>query len=168
MKRDIFKKSHALTKKIIKEGDNYRATFRLCLSFVYSQFKKGVNNMIEYVTTRGTKVSVKLGKGRTVSDLTINGIKVIEDNYSDNNCFLGDGYIFVADSNAYRKLGLNRMAQVEMGEELTAIYNSIREKEMAKFRKELDKEMKFAREISEFHKKQYSLKRHLNDVNYVG
>lgn len=168
MKRNIFKKAHELTKKIIRKGDNYRATFRLCLSFVYSQVKGGVKDMIEYVTSRGTKVIVKLGEGRTVQDLTINGIKVIEDNYSDNNCFLGEGYIFVTDSNAYRKLGLNRMAQVEMGEELTAIYNGIREKEMAKFNKELNKEMKIARDMDEFNKKQYSTKRHFNDVNYVG
>lgn len=45
MKSNVFKKAHELTKKIIKLGDSYRATFRLCLLFVYSQAKKGVIKM---------------------------------------------------------------------------------------------------------------------------
>ena len=56
MKSNIFKKAHELTKNIIKKGDNYRATFRLCLSFVYSQVKKGVNKVIEL---KGTEKQVK-------------------------------------------------------------------------------------------------------------
>ena len=56
MKSNIFKKAHELTKKIIKAGDDYRATFRLCLSFVYSQIKKGVNEMLELI---GTEKQVK-------------------------------------------------------------------------------------------------------------
>ena len=56
MKSNIFKKAHELTKKIIKIGDNYRATFRLCLSFVYSQIKKGVKKMVEL---KGTEKQVK-------------------------------------------------------------------------------------------------------------
>lgn len=56
MKKDIFKKAHEVTKKIIKAGDNYRATFKLALSFVYSQIKKGVNKMIEL---KGTEKQVK-------------------------------------------------------------------------------------------------------------
>ena len=56
MKSNIFKKAHELTKNIIKKGDNYRATFKLCLSFVYSQIKKGVVKMIEL---KGTEKQVK-------------------------------------------------------------------------------------------------------------
>lgn len=56
MRKDIFKKAHKLTKEIIRKGDNYRATFRLCLSFVYSQFKKGVVKMVEL---KGTEKQVK-------------------------------------------------------------------------------------------------------------
>lgn len=59
MKSNIFKKAHELTKNIIKKGDNYRATFRLCLSFVYSQIKKGVDKMVEL---KGTEKQVKWGK----------------------------------------------------------------------------------------------------------
>ena len=49
MKSNIFKKAHKLTKEIIRKGDNYRATFKLCLSFVYSQIKKGVVKMVEII-----------------------------------------------------------------------------------------------------------------------
>ena len=56
MKSNIFKKAHKLTKDIIKKGDNYRATFKLCLSFVYSQLKKGVNKMVEL---KGTEKQIK-------------------------------------------------------------------------------------------------------------
>lgn len=56
MKKEIFKKAHKLTKDIIKKGDNYRATFKLCLSFVYSQIKKGVNKMVELI---GSEKQVK-------------------------------------------------------------------------------------------------------------
>ena len=56
MRKDIFKKAHKLTKEIIRKGDNYRATFRLCLSFVYSQFKKGVVKMVEL---KGTEKQIK-------------------------------------------------------------------------------------------------------------
>lgn len=167
MKRNIFKKAHELTKKIIKKGDDYRATFRLCLSFVYSQIKKGVEKMIEYTTSKGSKVSVKVGEGRTVTDLTVNGIKVIENNRHSSNCFLGDGYIFVADEQAYRKLGINRAAQIIMNEELKAIYNDAMKIEMAKFNRELEEELKIARTVDKINKNQYSLERHLRDINYL-
>lgn len=45
MKKEIFKKAHKVTKNIIKKGDNYRATFKLALSFVYSQVKKEIDTM---------------------------------------------------------------------------------------------------------------------------
>lgn len=167
MKRNIFKKAHQLTKEIIKKGDDYRATFRLCLSFVYSQIKKGVEKMIEYTTDKGNRVSVKVGEGRTVTDLIVNGIKVIENNIHSNNCFLGDGYVFVADKQAYKKLGVNRMAQIIMNDELKAIYDKEMEIEMAKFNKELERKLKIARIESEVKKDQYSFKRHLSDVNYL-
>ena len=43
--KNIMKEAHNLTKKIIRKGDSYKATFRICLSFVHSQVKKGVNKM---------------------------------------------------------------------------------------------------------------------------
>lgn len=36
MKSEIFKKAHALAKATIKAGDNYQATFALCLKVVYA------------------------------------------------------------------------------------------------------------------------------------
>lgn len=45
--KNVFKEAHELTKKIIKKGDSYRATFKLALIFVYSQIRKGVKEMVE-------------------------------------------------------------------------------------------------------------------------
>lgn len=56
MKREVFKKAHKITKNIIRKGDNYRATFKLALSFVYSQIKKGVSKMIEL---KGSEKQIK-------------------------------------------------------------------------------------------------------------
>ncbi|MEG1411768.1 MAG: hypothetical protein RSD36_18190 [Terrisporobacter sp.] len=54
--KNIMKKAHEITKKIIRKGDSYRETFRLALIFVHSQIKKGVNKMIEL---KGTEKQVK-------------------------------------------------------------------------------------------------------------
>lgn len=52
--KNIMKEAHNLTKKIIRKGDSYRATFRICLSFVHSQIKKGVEKML-----KGTEKQIK-------------------------------------------------------------------------------------------------------------
>ena len=54
--KNIMKEAHNLTKKIIRKGDSYKATFRICLSYVHSQVKKGVNKMVEL---KGTEKQVK-------------------------------------------------------------------------------------------------------------
>lgn len=54
--KNIMKEAHNLTKKIIKKGDSYRATFRLCLSFIYTQIKKGVKKMVEL---KGSEKQIK-------------------------------------------------------------------------------------------------------------
>ena len=54
--KNIMKEAHNLTKKIIRKGDSYKATFRICLSFVHSQVKKGVNKMVEL---KGSEKQVK-------------------------------------------------------------------------------------------------------------
>ena len=64
MKSNIFKKAHELTKKIIMKGDNYRATFKLCLSFVYSQIKKSTKSIEEILKSKGYKVWDKYGYRR--------------------------------------------------------------------------------------------------------
>ena len=52
--KNIMKEAHNLTKKIIRKGDSYRATFRICLSFVHSQIKKGAEKML-----KGTEKQIK-------------------------------------------------------------------------------------------------------------
>lgn len=53
--KNIFKQAHKITREIIRKGDNYRATFGLVLSFVYSQQKAGV----EMVELKGSEKQVK-------------------------------------------------------------------------------------------------------------
>ena len=80
MKSNIFKKAHELTKKIIKAGDNYKATFRLCLTFVYSQLKKGVNKMVEL---KGTEKQIKFAKS-LLEKMTKNNEKKLNKKVSEN------------------------------------------------------------------------------------
>lgn len=54
--KNIMKEAHNLTKKIIRKGDSYKATFRLCLSFVHSEIRKGENKMVEL---KGSEKQVK-------------------------------------------------------------------------------------------------------------
>ena len=56
--RNVMKKAHEITKKIIRKGDNYKATFRLALSLAHSLARKGENKMIEYKKSIVTYVKV--------------------------------------------------------------------------------------------------------------
>lgn len=69
--KNVMKKAHEITKKIIRKGDSYRATFRLALIFVYSQIKKGVHKMIEL---KGSEKQIKWA-----SDIREELIKKIEE-----------------------------------------------------------------------------------------
>lgn len=73
MKKEIFKKAHNLTKGIIKKGDSYRATFKLALSFVYSQLKKSTNSIEEKLVSKGFKVWENYGYRR----IYLNNIETI-------------------------------------------------------------------------------------------
>ena len=44
-KSQLFKQAHALTKATVKAGDNYSATFALCLKAVYAQSSSNVINI---------------------------------------------------------------------------------------------------------------------------
>ena len=78
MKSNIFKKAHQLTKNIIKKGDNYRATFRLCLSFVYYQIKKSTKNVEETLKSKGYKVWGKYGYKR----IYLNDIELLANQFA--------------------------------------------------------------------------------------
>lgn len=54
--KNVFKKAHEITKKIIRKGDSYKETFRLALIFVYSELKEGVKGMVEL---KGSEKQVK-------------------------------------------------------------------------------------------------------------
>ena len=57
--KNVMKKAHEITKKIIRKDDSYRATFRLALSLAHSLIKKGIKEMVELV---GTEKQVKWAK----------------------------------------------------------------------------------------------------------
>lgn len=162
MKKEIFIKAHNLTKGIIKKGDSYRATFKLCLSFVYSQIKKGVNKMINYTTSKGSKVSVELIEGtRTIKNLKVNGIELIKNNSKSIVCFLTEGCIFINCPNAKKILGIktNGNILVESNEELNNIYKEITDREIEKNRRWVNYATKFHEENS------YTFEKHLTYIN---
>ena len=50
--RNVMKKAHEITKKIIRKGDSYKATFRLALSLAHSLIRKGENKKLREVNAR--------------------------------------------------------------------------------------------------------------------
>ncbi len=52
-KSDLFKKAHALAKVTVKDGDNYQATFALCLKAVYADSKgmQGTPKQVAWANT---------------------------------------------------------------------------------------------------------------------
>ena len=61
-KSQLFKQTHALTKATVKAGDNYQATFALCLKAVYAQSKE--SSIVEKLIAAGGKVWEKSGLSR--------------------------------------------------------------------------------------------------------
>lgn len=164
--KNIMKEAHRLTKLIIKKGDSYKATFRLCLSFAHSKAKK-IAKTIEYRTTRGHEVSVKIGEGITVSDLTVNGIKVIENNKSKYRCFLCKGYIYVALEKDYKKIGATRPSQITFNDEMDALYKDVTVERELKDRKEEEKALRLANLQVECKKHEVFLDRLFSDINFI-
>ncbi len=164
--KNVMKEAHKLTRLIIRKGDSYKATFRLCLSFVHSRYKK-VAKTIEYKTSRGHNVSVKIGEGITVSDLTVNGIKVIENNKDKWRCFLCDGYIYVAYREDYRKIGASKEAQITYNNEMQVLYNDITIESRVQFKKELERSLEIGRLISEYDRTHLSFEQHFSDINHI-
>lgn len=72
--KNVFKKAHEITKKIIRKGDSYRETFRLALIFVHSEIKKGASKMVEL---KGTETQVKWAND--IREELNNTIDVIKD-----------------------------------------------------------------------------------------
>lgn len=54
--KNVMKKAHEITKKIIRKGDSYKATFRLALSFAHSLVKRGVDEIAEL---KGSEKQIK-------------------------------------------------------------------------------------------------------------
>lgn len=45
----LFKQAHAMTKQVIKTGDNYQATFSLCLKAIKADIKQAAVNNVNFV-----------------------------------------------------------------------------------------------------------------------
>ena len=58
-KSELFKKAHALTKATIKAGDNYLATFALCLKAIYAESSE--SNIFAKIIAVGGKTWEKHG-----------------------------------------------------------------------------------------------------------
>ena len=164
--KNIMKEAHKLTRLIIRKGDSYKATFRLCLSFAHSKAKK-VAKTIEYRTSRGHEVSVKIGKGITVTDLTLNGIKVIENNKDKYRCFLCDGYIYVALEKDYKKIGASRPAQITFNDEMNALYKDVTVERKLKSKKEDEKALRLANLQVKCREHKVFLDRLFSDISFI-
>ena len=159
MKTNVFKKAHEITKKIIRKRDSYRETFRLALIFVYSELKKGANKMIEYVTSKGTQVKIKLNSSK-VCYLEVNGIEVVNNDNTKYGVFVTsfDNTIILNDSRYYKKVGADRVVRIEAHAKLMEKYEEAKQLEIKKNNEELDK-------IKTSHIIDYDFNKHMNDVN---
>ena len=159
MKTNVFKKAHEITKKIIRKGDSYRETFRLALIFVYSELKKGANKMIEYVTSKGTQVKIKLNSSK-VCYLEVNGIEVVNNDNTKYGVFVTsfDNTIILNDSRYYKKVGADRVVRIEAHAKLMEKYEEAKQLEIKKNNEELDK-------IKTSHIIDCDFNKHMNDVN---
>ena len=45
----LFKQAHAMTKQVIQTGDNYQATFGLCLKVIKAEAKQAVVNNVNFL-----------------------------------------------------------------------------------------------------------------------
>lgn len=90
--KDLMKKAHEITKRIIKIGDNYRATLSLVLKYVHSLRKNKMNRIV----LKGTEKQVKYANDlldkviASVNEMNKNLDLIIEHKKSDLNKLEGD------------------------------------------------------------------------------
>lgn len=159
MKSNIFKKAHELTKTIIKKGDNYRATFRLCLSFVYSQIKNGGNKM-EYKTTNGASVKVEL-EGSKISNLVVNGIEVVTKITEQVFISTFDNTIVLNSNLYFKKLGAKSIVRIEASKELIEAFKIASKEERDEEERKLNEKFNWDTVTN----LDYNFEKHMNDVN---
>ena len=86
-KKELMVKAHKLTKEIKLQFAEVNYSFQLGLCIAYL-VKEGENGMVvEYKTSRGTIVKVKL-EGREIIDLSVNGIELVKDNTNKYDVFI--------------------------------------------------------------------------------
>ena len=90
----------------------------------------------------------------------MNGKEILVNNIHSSNCFLIDGYIYIADRKANKKLGATKDARVEINSELQAIFKKEEEKELKRLNRRIEA-------IKEVYANHLSFEQHFSDINYI-
>ena len=103
--------------------------------------------MIKYTTKNGAKVEIQL-EGKLVTDLTVNGIKVVENNTDSNVVFIStfNNTIVLNSSRAYKKLGSESVVRIATNDEVISVFKSAVEKSIKKSNEEAEKIINLAKE----------------------
>ena len=115
--------------------------------------------MIEYITSKGTQVKIKLNSSK-VCYLEVNGIEVVNNDNTKYGVFVTsfDNTIILNDSRYYKKVGADRVVRIEAHPKLMEKYEEAKQLEIKKNNEELAK-------IKTSHITDYDFNKHMNDVN---
>ena len=162
-KKELMIKAHKMTKEIKAEypAVDYKFQLGLCLAYLYQE---GGKEMISYTTKNGAKVEIKL-EGKLVTDLTVNGIVVVENNADSDVVFIStfNNTIVLNSSLAYKKLGGKSAIRIAANDELIKAFKEATQKsieEMNKKTKEFVENTKISAE-----QYNYTFEKHMNDRN---
>lgn len=105
---NIFKKAHALTKATLKAGDNYAATFAICLKTVYQMAAKALTTL-EFRKMQAVSKTTKKGatalmiKVSSIADEFLTSDKVFATLLGNNK--IGTGYIVTGRGEVFTQGG---------------------------------------------------------------
>lgn len=164
-KKELMQKAHQMTKEIKAEYPNvdYKLQLGLCLAYLHEE--EGENrNMIKYTTKNGARVEISL-KGRLVTDLTVNGIVVVENNTSEYVVFVSqfNNTIVLNDSLAYKKLGGNSVIRIAANDEVMEAIKEATKKDMKEINNNTKKFVDNTKIDIETYN--YTIEKHMNDIN---
>ena len=163
-KKELMIKAHKMTREIKAEypSVDYKFQLSLCLAYLYEN--EGEKEMISYTTKNGTKVEIKL-KGKLVTDLTVNGIVVVENNTDSDVVFIStfNNTIVLNSSLAYKKLGGKSVIRIAANDEVIKTFKEATQKSIEEMNR---KAKKFVKNIKISTKQyNYTFEKHMNDRN---
>ena len=163
-KKELMLKAHKMAREIKNEypAVDYKFQLGLCLAYLYEN--EGEVEMISYTTKNGAKVEIKL-EGKLVTDLTVNGIVVVENNTDSDVVFIStfNNTIVLNSSLAYKKLGGKSVIRIAANDEVIKAFKEATQKsieEMNKKTKEFVENTKISAE-----QYNYTFEKHMNDRN---